>query len=84
MITFWEVIFLMFFTFALTIGAMIVGAWVMYKGKNAIPGEGFTGGVPKGEVFSIGADVEEFPEAPKTIVERTSEFLKTLKEGANQ
>jgi hypothetical protein len=56
------------FGIALTIGAVIalsgviVGSWIMFRGKSSQPNEKFLGGQAKGEVFSIsdGLDEPEF------------------------
>jgi len=54
---------------------MIIGAFIMYKGKSSVPGEQFLGGVPKGQVFSIpeAVDIEDQPN--DRILEKTEKFL---------
>ena len=83
------------FGIALTTGAVItllgvvVGSWIMFRGKSSQPNEKFLGGQAKGEVFSIsdGLDEPEFPgaeeptKAEKQLLKRTGDFLKTLSGG---
>ena len=71
---------------ALALICVLVGAWVMFKGKSTQP-ETFLGKQPKGEAFTIDADeTEEFPGAEESsaeehILKKTGEFLKTLSGG---
>lgn len=60
--------------------AIGIGAFLMYRGVAARPGESFLGRVPKGQVFSIAEGTEEFPEneAEKTVLKKTNDFLKML------
>ena len=62
----------------ITVVSALVGAYLMFKGAKAVPGEGFLGGVPKGQVFSIpeAKDGEEFPEEEKQVLEKTEKFLR--------
>lgn len=54
---------------------IVIGAFIMYKGKTSVPGETFLGGVPKGQVFSI-PEAEEVGEQPnERILEKTEKFL---------
>lgn len=81
------------FGIALTLGAVItlfgviIGSWIMFKGKSTQPNEKFLGGQAKGEVFSIPDvdDLAEFPGEPSKdeehILKKTGEFLKTLSGG---
>jgi len=87
-ITFWQVVALLVMVVALivagTVALMMAGAYIMFKGRNAVPGERFIGGVPKGQVFTLpeADDVGDFPGEPnaaeKNILQRTEQFLKTL------
>ena len=64
----------------LAIMSVLVGGWLVFKTRNAQFGEGFFTGVPKGEVFSMKDDLDaaDEPTPEKTIMDRTSEFLKQL------
>ncbi len=60
---------------------VLVGGWLMFKGKAA-QGEGFLR-TPKGEVFSIpDTDGPEFPSGPgkeeQNVMKRTEKFLEML------
>jgi hypothetical protein len=58
------------------VGVMI-GAFIVFRTKTAVPGENFIGGVPKGEAFTISDEnAQESPEVP--LMERTNSFLKTF------
>jgi hypothetical protein len=91
MISFWQLIVILALMVIAVVGSIIVGAYLMYKGKTAIPGERFFGGVPNGEVFSMeDAKTEEFPDElsvrateRQTVLENTKRFLDafTSKEG---
>ncbi|MCK9432664.1 MAG: hypothetical protein M0R00_06875 [Candidatus Omnitrophica bacterium] len=64
---------------ALAIICVIVGGWLMFKGK-AGPGEGFVR-TPKGQVFSIpdAEQAEDFPaESETAVAERSKKFLDGL------
>jgi|GEM_PF-2621005 len=73
--------------FFLGLISMIVGAWVMYRGKaTSEMGQGFIKN-PKGEVFTVTDGLDEaggFPgneepsEEEKNILKRTEQFLKKL------
>jgi len=72
------------------IGAVIAilgglcGAYLMWKGSRAVPGEKFLGGVPKGEVFSIPGiedELEPDPQENKVIVERLNKFINQFNGG---
>ena len=60
--------------------SILIGAYVMFKGKSSVPGEKFLGGAPKGQVFTIPEAVEgaEFPEVEQNVLKKTEEFLKVL------
>jgi hypothetical protein len=64
----------------ITIISALVGAYLMFKGTRAVPGEGFLGGVPKGQVFSIPEvdNAEEFPDTERNVLKKTEDFLKML------
>jgi hypothetical protein len=61
---------------------IVVGGWIMFKGTRSIPGEGFLGGVPKGEVFNIPdatfQDEDEQAEDKKAVLANTERFLNIL------
>jgi len=60
----------------LAIICFFLGGWLVFKTKNAVPGEKFLGGVPKGEVFHLpDTNDEEFPAAPQEVLEKTNSFL---------
>ena len=54
---------------------VLVGAFVMFRGRSGV-GERFIGGTPKGQVFTIPEETEEFPDAEKDVLQKTTEFLK--------
>jgi hypothetical protein len=63
----------------LSIICFFLGGWLVFKSKNAVPGEKFLGGVPEGEVFHLPeTNDEEFPETPQEMLERTSSFLQSF------
>lgn len=88
MISFWQLIVVLALTIVAVMVSIIVGAYLMYKGKTAIPGERFFGGVPDGEVFSMeDAKTEEFPEElsvrateRQTVLDNTKRFLDAFAE----
>lgn len=53
-----EVIVLMCFGGALVMGGVMLGGWLVYKSRNAVPGEKLFGGVPKGEVFTMKDEID--------------------------
>jgi hypothetical protein len=53
-----EVIALMCFGGALVMGGVMLGGWLVYKSRNAVPGEKLFGGVPKGEVFTMKDEID--------------------------
>lgn len=68
----------------LTIIGVIVGAFLMFRGVRAVPGERLFGGVPKGQVFSIKDPMEDEPtenSSENQILEKTNQFLKLFQEG---
>jgi hypothetical protein len=70
----------MFFGAFLLLAGVFAGGWLIFKGKNAVQGEGFFKGVPKGEVFHIpdgGEDMEE-TEAEKSVLNKVSDFMKVF------
>lgn len=67
-------------------GGVFTGGWMAFKFKNAVQGENFLGGVPKGEVFTMKDEMdalmdEEQNQAEKDVLARTEKFLKTLAGG---
>ena len=58
--------------------AVLVGAYVTFKGAKAVPGERFIGGVPRGQMFTLDEQTEEFPDAEKDVLKKTEDFLKVL------
>lgn len=64
-------------------GGVFTGGWMAFKFKNAVQGENFLGGVPKGEVFTMKDEMdalmdEEQNQAEKDVLARTEKFLKAL------
>lgn len=76
----WYVVGLVGIGVCMTLISVTVGAYLMYKGRSAVPGERFIGGPPKGQVFTIPEvdGAEEFPEEEKNILRKTEQFLKVL------
>jgi hypothetical protein len=69
-------------------GGVFTGGWMAFKFKNAVQGENFLGGVPKGEVFTMKDEIDALMdgeqagnEAEKGVLARTEKFLKTLAGG---
>jgi len=67
----------------ISVGAVVAilgglfGAFIMFRGSRAVPGERFIGGIPDGQVFSI-PDVEEEPErnpAQERVMARLGQFM---------
>lgn len=85
MFSFGEVIALMAFACVLFMCGVLVGGWLVFKGKNSVPGESFIGGIPKGEAYTIPDGSENLmEEAEKSVMERTEAFLKRFVEGGNK
>jgi hypothetical protein len=66
-------------------GGVFTGGWMAFKFKNAVQGENFIGGVPKGEVFTMKDEMDALMdgeqaenEAEKGVIARTEKFLKAL------
>jgi len=80
----WTILIIFALGSLVTIIGVLLGAWVMFKGKSSQSNETFLGSVPKGEVFSItdGLDEAPYPEEPskteEKILDRTNKFLKSL------
>jgi hypothetical protein len=76
--TMWIMVAVAVGVWVITVVSALVGAYLMFKGAKAVPGEGFLGRVPKGQVFSIpeAKDGDEFPEDEKQVLEKTEKFLK--------
>ena len=72
----WEIVGLMGFGVAVTLLAVLLGAFIAFKSTHAVPGERFLGGAPKGQVFTIpeAEEAEDFPE--EKILENSERFLK--------
>ena len=69
----------------LAMAGVMVGAWLMFKGKSTIPNEPFIGTSKERGAFSINVDdSEEFPGAEertgdeKRVLAKTTEFLEKL------
>ncbi len=63
----------------ITLLAVALGAYLMFRGARSVPGEKLFGGVPKGQVFSITDPLEAEPEpseVEKQMLEKTNSFLK--------
>ena len=78
-----EVIAVMFAGGVMVMVGVFLGGWIAYKLKNAVPGERFFGGVPKGEVFTMKDEMDELMEggttaAEKSVLDRTAQFIKAL------
>ncbi len=78
--TFNQVMILMIFAVVVILVGIIAGGWLVFKSRNAVPGEGLFGGVPKGEIFHLPDDTsgELEDQAEKSILERGKEFLKVF------
>jgi len=81
----WQILILIGCGVIGTLVGALVGGWLVFKSKTAVPGESFLGGIPKGEVYSIpdAPKAAEFPEeeesvAQENVLTRTQKFLKTL------
>lgn len=82
MFTFNQVLILMIFMVVVALVCIFAGGWLVFKGKNAVQGEGFLTGIPKGEVFRIPDASEDLEnEAEKSVLERTEKFLKNFAGG---
>jgi len=84
MLNIWQMLLLIGCGVIVALLSILMGAWLVFKSKMAVPGETFFGGIPKGEVYSI-PDALESAESPeeenvvqKNILTRTQKFLKTL------
>lgn len=71
-------------------GGVFTGGWMAFKFKNAVQGENFLGGVPKGEVFTMKDEIDALMDgeqaddtAKKGVLDRTGKFLKTWAGGGN-
>jgi len=79
----WQVMLLMFFGAFLLLAGVFAGGWLIFKGKNAVQGEKFLGGVPNGTVFTIPDAAEEIEtEAEKNILDKSKDFLKIFEGGS--
>jgi hypothetical protein len=84
MFDFTEALALMLLGGALVMAGVTAGGWLVYKSRNAVPGEKLFGGVPKGEVYTIPDVQGDFPQDNNsTLAEKTEKFMKIF-EGGNQ
>jgi hypothetical protein len=82
MFDFVEALALMTLGGALVMAGIAAGGWLVFKSRNAVPGEKFFGGVPKGEVYTIPEAPVEFPENQNsTLAEKTGRFMKIFEGG---
>ena len=83
-VSIWAVILMMLVCVLTVLGSVLLGAYVMFKGKTSVPGERFIGGAPKGQVFTI-SEAEETPDFPdeveQNILAKTTKFLNVLGAG---
>ena len=75
MIQLWDIIIIFGCAMIMSVVCMLLGAYIMFKGRNAVPGEGFLGGVPKGQVFTMpeADNIEDLPETD--VLKNTEKFL---------
>jgi len=67
---------------SLVLAGIAAGGWLVFKSRNAVPGEKFFGGVPKGEVYTIPDSPAEFPEnRNSTLAEKNGTFMKIFDGG---
>ena len=84
MLNIWQMLLLIGCGVIVALLSILVGAWLVFKSKMAVPGESFFGGIPKGEVYTIPDALEaaEFPEeeskAQENVLKRTEQFLAKL------
>lgn len=71
----WDMVILIGCGMLMAVICIMVGAYIMFKGRNAVPGERFIGGVPKGQVFTMpeAESVGDLPE--QEILKNTEKFL---------
>lgn len=69
-------------------GGVFTGGWMAFKFKNAVQGENFLGGVPKGEVFTMKDEIDALMDeeqagdaAKNDVLARTEKFLKAFAGG---
>jgi len=79
MFTFNQVMLLLLFTVVIILVGVILGGWLVFKSKNAVQGEGFLTGIPKGEVFHIPDANEDLEnEAEKSVLTKVGDFMKVF------
>ena len=80
----WMIMAIIAVSMMMALICVVIGAFIMFKGKSAISGEGFFGHVPKGQVFSIpeAEEGQEFPEDEK-MMDKTKRFLENFALGGN-
>jgi hypothetical protein len=77
----WSILALVGGGVVLALLCVMVGAFIMFRGKSPVAGGFITGAVPKGEVYSIpdSIDAPDFPEDPEArVMAKTEQFLKAL------
>jgi hypothetical protein len=77
-----QVIALMCFGAALVMVGVMGGGWLVYKSRNAVPGEKLFGGVPKGEVFTMQDEIDSLnndsPDGAEAEVMAKNRIFKTV------
>ena len=79
MINIWDVLIVLGSGALIAVICVLIGAFVMFRGRSGI-GEKFIGGVPKGQVFTIPEETEEFPDAEENVLQKTAQFLKVFED----
>ena len=80
-----NLLFIILLVAVIMIACVMIGAFIMFKGRQTAIDAGFFGGVPKGDVFSIpeAEGAADFPDADSTLLDRTKQFLDTLGGGTS-
>jgi hypothetical protein len=73
-----EVIALMCFGAALLMAGVMLGGWLMYKSRNAVPGEPLFGKVPKGEVFTMKDEIDSLDDGAEAEVLAKNRVFNTI------
>jgi hypothetical protein len=76
----WQVAGVMGIGALIAVICVVLGSYISFKSAHAVPGEGFLGGVPKGQVFTI-PEAESVPEGPsdeQAVLAKTERFLSML------
>ena len=82
----WMIFVMIGFGAFVVLVSVFVGAFLVYKTYNARPGEGFVGGIPKGQVFSIPDPLEDLDkpdDLESNVLKRASQFLSSFGGGKN-